>query len=152
MIKQINRESQSSKNSLPQMETLFRAHYFSAAVSLTEARLSLVHCRTLARAMHAITTSLVTIFAPLQSHLWCLIVWVCWALGTAFWWDLQWFSDSKESFCNVGDPGSIPGSGWSPEGGNGNPLQYSCLENPMDRGAWWATVHGVTKSLTRLSS
>ena len=43
------------------------------------------------------------------------------------------------------DPGSIPGSGRSPGGGNGNPLQYSCLENPMDRGAWQATVHGVTK-------
>ena len=46
--------------------------------------------------------------------------------------------------------GSIPGSGRSYEEGNGNPLQYSCLENPMDRGAWWATVHGVTKSRTRL--
>ena len=44
------------------------------------------------------------------------------------------------------DPGSIPGSGRSPGGGNGNPLQYSCLENPMDGGAWWATVHGVTES------
>ena len=49
------------------------------------------------------------------------------------------------------DEGSIPGSGRSPGGGNGNPLQYSCLENPMDRGAWWATVHGVTESQTRLS-
>ena len=47
--------------------------------------------------------------------------------------------------------GSIPGSGRSPEGGNGNPLQYSCLGNPMDRGAWRATVHGVSKSQTRLS-
>ena len=47
------------------------------------------------------------------------------------------------------DSGSIPGMGRSP-GGNGNPLQYSCLENPMDRGAWWATVHGVTQSRTRL--
>ena len=46
---------------------------------------------------------------------------------------------------NSGDSGSIPGSGSSPEGGNGNPLQYSCLENPMDRGAWWATVHGVAQ-------
>ena len=46
---------------------------------------------------------------------------------------------SKESACNAGDPGSIPGSGRSPGEGNGNPLQYSCLENPMDRGAWWAT-------------
>ena len=55
-------------------------------------------------------------------------------------------SDSKESTCNVGDLGSIPGLGKSPGGGHGNLLQYSCLENPMDRGAWWATVHGVTKS------
>ena len=46
------------------------------------------------------------------------------------------------------DMGSIPGLGKSPEEGNGNPLQYSCLENPMDRGVWWATVHGVTKSRT----
>ena len=46
------------------------------------------------------------------------------------------------------DTGSTPGSGRSPRGGNGNPLQYSCLENPMDRGAWWATVHGATKSRT----
>ena len=49
------------------------------------------------------------------------------------------------------DTGSFPGSGRSPGGGNSNPLQYSCLENPMDRGAWWATVHGFTKSWTRLS-
>ena len=48
---------------------------------------------------------------------------------------------------NVGDVDLIPGSGRSPEEGNGNPLRYSCLENPMDRGAWWATVHGVTKEL-----
>ena len=46
----------------------------------------------------------------------------------------------------TGDMGLIPGLGRSPRGGNGNPLQYSCLENPMDRAAWWATVHGVTKS------
>ena len=55
-------------------------------------------------------------------------------------------SEVKASACNAGDLGSIPGSGRSPGEGNGNPLQYSCLENPMDRGAWWATVHGVTKS------
>ena len=48
------------------------------------------------------------------------------------------------------DTGSIPGSGRSPGGGHGNPLQYSCLENPMDRGAWWATVHNVLKSQTLL--
>ena len=52
-------------------------------------------------------------------------------------------SDGKESACNVGDPGSLPESGRSPGEGNGNPLQYSCLENLMHRGAWWATVHGV---------
>ena len=60
----------------------------------------------------------------------------------------------KNWLANVGDAGdldSIPGSRRSPGGRNGNPLQYSCLENPMDRGAWWATVHGVTKSRTRLS-
>ena len=50
------------------------------------------------------------------------------------------------------DAVSIPGRRRSPGGGNGNPLQYSCLENPMDRGAWWATVHGVAKSWTRLST
>ena len=60
-------------------------------------------------------------------------------------------SDSKESACNVGDLGSIPGLGRSPGGGHGNPLQYSCLENSMDRIAWWATVHGVSKSWTRLN-
>ena len=55
-------------------------------------------------------------------------------------------SDGKESACSVGDPGSIPGSGRSPGEGNGNPLQYSFLENPIDREAWQATVHEVTKS------
>ena len=52
----------------------------------------------------------------------------------------------KKSACNAGDLGSIPGLGRSPGEGNGNPLQYSSLENPMDRGAWWATVHGVAES------
>ena len=68
------------------------------------------------------------------------------------------FSDSfpdssvgKEATCNAGDPGSIPSLGRSPGEGNGNPLQYSCLENSMDGGAWWTTVHGVAKSRTRLS-
>ena len=64
----------------------------------------------------------------------------------------QWFS-SKESACNTGDTrdaGSISGLGRSPEGGHDNLLQCSCLENPIDRGAWWATVHRVTKSQTQL--
>ena len=58
-------------------------------------------------------------------------------------------SDGNESACNAGDLGLIPVSGRSPGGGNGSPLQYSCLEEPMDRGAWRATVHEVTKSRTR---
>ena len=60
-------------------------------------------------------------------------------------------SDSKESACNAGDPGSVPGLGKSPGEGNGNPFQYSCLENSMDRGAWWATDPRVTYSQTLLS-
>ena len=63
-------------------------------------------------------------------------------------------SNGKESVYSAGDPGLICGPGRSPGGGRGNPLQYSCLENLMDRGAWWAivhTVHGVAKSWTRLS-
>ena len=55
-------------------------------------------------------------------------------------------SDGKESACNAGDPGLIPGLGRSPGEGNGNPLQYSCLEIFKDRGAWWATIHEVAKS------
>ena len=57
-------------------------------------------------------------------------------------------SEVKESACSAGDPGSIPGLERFPGEGNGNPLQYSCLKNPMDGGAWSATVHGVAKSLT----
>ena len=57
-------------------------------------------------------------------------------------------SDGKESACNTGDMGSILVLGSSPEGGHGTPLQYSCLENSMDRGAWQTTVHGVAKSWT----
>ena len=60
-------------------------------------------------------------------------------------------SDGKESAYNAGDPGLIPGSGRPPGEGNGNPLQYSCLESSMDRGAWQSTVHEVTKSQTQLS-
>ena len=58
-------------------------------------------------------------------------------------------SNHKESACDVGDPGLTPGSGRSPGEGNGYPLQYSCLENPTDRGAWWAAARGVAQSRTR---
>ena len=71
---------------------------------------------------------------------------VCWGLQ-----DFPGGSDGKASVYNLGDLGFIPGSGRSPGEGNGKPLQYYCLENPMDRGAWQATVHGVAKSWTRLS-
>ena len=54
----------------------------------------------------------------------------------------------KEFACQAGDTSSFPGSERSPREGNGKPFQYSCLENPIDRGTWWATVHGVTKSQT----
>ena len=60
-------------------------------------------------------------------------------------------SEVKASACNAGDLGLIPGLGKYPGEGNGNPLQYSCLKNPMDGGAWWTTVHGVAESRTRLS-
>ena len=70
-----------------------------------------------------------------------------WKLG----WGFPSSLDGKASACNVGDPTSVPGLGRSPRVGNGNPLQYSCLDNSMDRGAWWATVHGVVKSCTRLT-
>ena len=60
-------------------------------------------------------------------------------------------SDGKEYTCNVGDLGSIPELGRSPGEGKGYPVQYSCLENPMDRGTWWATVHGIAKSRTGLN-
>ena len=65
--------------------------------------------------------------------------------------DLPGGSDGKESVCSAGDQGSIPESGRSPGERNTKPLQYSCLENSMDGGAWWATVHGLAKSQTRLS-
>ena len=69
------------------------------------------------------------------------------------WWEegFPGGSDGEESACSVGDLGSIPGPGRSPGEGNGNPLHYSCLENPTDGGTWQATVYGVTKSWTRLS-
>ena len=65
---------------------------------------------------------------------------------------IQVVQEVKNPSANAGGMGSVPESGRSPGEGNGNPLQYSCLENPMDRGVWRATVHGVTKSQTQLST
>ena len=75
----------------------------------------------------------------------------CWALSVALWGRcgiIPGGSDFKEFTCHAGDLGSIPGLGRSPEEGSSYPLQCSCPENPMDRGAWWARVHSVTKSLS----
>ena len=69
----------------------------------------------------------------------------------SLYWDFPGGSGSKESACNTGNQGSIPESGRSPGEGNDHPLQYCCLEKPMDRGTWWATVQGVTKSQIWLS-
>ena len=66
-------------------------------------------------------------------------------------WASNCSSVGKESACSAEDPGLMPGSGRSPGEGNGNPLQYSCLENPTDREAWWAAIHGVAKSRALLS-
>ena len=76
-----------------------------------------------------------------------LIIWelslIFWGMALLFCGLFRWLS-GKESACNTGDSGLIPGLGRYPGGRNGSPLQYSCLENPMDRGAWWAAVHGFT--------
>ena len=76
---------------------------------------------------------------------WVNMFTICSVLPDFFMWVL------KESACSVGDPGSIPGLGRSAGEGNGSLLQYPCLENPMDRGAWWAAVHRIAKSWARLS-
>ena len=73
------------------------------------------------------------------------------SMDSPIFWGFSSSSVVKNVRCNAGDLGLIPVLGRSPRGGHGNPLQYSCLENSKDRGAWWATVHGVTKSRTRLS-
>ena len=81
------------------------------------------------------------IFFWLVIHFWLLLSLI---------WGFPGSSGVKNPPANEGDTGSIPGWGRSPRKGNGNPLQYSCLENSMDRGAWWATAHGVTQSQTWL--
>ena len=94
--------------------------------------------------------------AFLQSSLHYLCVYVCVYISIytyifVYIYRLPWWLRCKVSACNARHPGSILGLGRSPGGEHGNPLQYSCLENPMDKGAWWATVHGVAKSRTLLS-
>ena len=79
----------------------------------------------------------------------CLITW--YSVGMVYTLDFPAGLDDKEFACNAGDPGSIPGLERCLGEGNGNPIQYSCLENLMDRGAWWAIVHGVANSRIRLS-
>ena len=104
----------------------------------------------------AMITTLVITFSPLY----CCFSFEILSLIYLVWFTLRGLplevgfpgsSDGKDSACNAGDPGLIPGSERSPGEGNDCPLQYSCLENPVDRGAWWATVHGVTKSRTWLN-
>ena len=89
----------------------------------------------------------------------CVVVWAFFGIAFLWDWNENWpfpgfpcSSVGKESACSAGDPGLIPGLGRSPGEGNGYPLQYPCLENLMDRGAWWAAVHGVTKSRAWLSN
>ena len=78
--------------------------------------------------------------------IWCTVTVLTCSVGpTHTHWGFPHSLVDKESACNAGDPGSTPGSGRSCGDGNGNPLQYSCLENPMDRGTWQATVHGVAR-------
>ena len=79
------------------------------------------------------------------------LLYICYLTYGNWYCGLPWWLSCKCSACNARDLRLILGSGRSPGGGHGSPRQYSCLENPMDRGAWWATVHGVTKSQTRLS-
>ena len=78
------------------------------------------------------------------SGLWKTYVFCC-RINLVFWYCFPCSSVGKESACDAGDQGSIPGSGRYPGEANGNPLQYSCLENPKDRGAWQTTVHGVAR-------
>ena len=110
-----------------------------------ETRIPVLFCRKLPKAPKS---SRMRTVGTKPNHIW-LYLWV-WHSLHCFWmihcicWQAS-ISVSKESACNAEDPASIPGSGRSPGEGNGNPLQYSCLENPMDRGAWQATVYEITR-------
>ena len=104
--------------------------------------------------MLTICTSSLYFSKTLDHHIQCSLPLAHQLMLLARWLQHQGFPGGlhgKESACQAGELGSIPGSGRCPGEGNGNPLQYSCLENPMDRGAWWATVHGVSKRQTQPS-
>ena len=114
-------------------------------------------CFDISRKFNVISNSITNLYLGLATQ-WvmdnflhfCLVFLKClWSIILLFWLP-RWLS-GKEPTCQAGGVGVI--SGWEdPSGkGNGNPLQCSCLENPMDRGAWWATVHGVAESQTQLS-
>ena len=90
---------------------------------------------------HVATKPELFFLIPLRHYLWALLVAQLVKYPLAM----------QETSCNAGDADSIPRSGRYPEGGNGNTHQYSCLGNPMDRGAWWAKIHGVTKNQTQLT-
>ena len=99
----------------------------------------------------------VVLFLMLEKKLSAFHHWIWYYLWACHWWPLQCWgfpggSDGKESTCKAGGLDFIPRLGRSPGGGNGKPLQYYCLENPVDRGVWWAIVCGVVKSQTRLSN
>jgi len=86
-----------------------------------------------------------------KRHFLCLYIFTLFCIEATLIYEIPWWLSGKESACNTGDSGLIPGSGRSPGERHGNPLQYSCLENPMDRAAWQATDHGVAKSRAWLS-
>ena len=108
-----------------------------------------LHCTSPLPRVHSLPWGSLLVFYILRVYTFCGYSTFC---GFIMTYGLPWWLRCKESTCNAGDTCSIPASGRFPEEGNGNPLQYSCLENSMDRAAWWATVvHGVSKGQTWLS-
>ena len=126
------------------LETFFSQHFFDWAKEYSTAASKIGICDLLPLLFYLLCSEL-------SSWVW-KVLWESLCITNLDFPGLPGGSDSKESACSAGDSGSIPGSGRSPGEGLSNPLQYSCLENPMDRGAWWATVHGVTQSWTWLSN
>ena len=131
-ITTIERDSTGHSSSLRQ-----RLHNFSGSVCSKGAQKSLIETLALLSGMKIVGAVTIVPCKPLGSESRCQCI--------------PWWLSGKELACNVGAAGSTSGLGRSPGGGSGNPLQCSCLKNPMDRGAWWAAVHGDAKSQTRLS-